>query len=65
LTGSSQYVDEIEKKIERQVEFRGQGRPGNQKNKSVPFFSLPQVFSRTGIIRQEDRTALQIPEACL
>jgi putative transposase len=26
-TGSSQYVDEIEKKIERRVEFRGQGRP--------------------------------------
>jgi putative transposase len=28
LTGSSQYVDEIEKKIERRVEFRGQGRSG-------------------------------------
>jgi hypothetical protein len=27
-TDRSQYVDEIEKKIERQVEFRGQGRPG-------------------------------------
>jgi hypothetical protein len=26
-TDRSQYVDEIEKKIERQVEFRGQGRP--------------------------------------
>jgi hypothetical protein len=27
LTDRSQYVDEIEKKIERQVEFRVQGRP--------------------------------------
>ena len=27
LTGSSRFVDEIEKKIARRVEFRGQGRP--------------------------------------
>jgi putative transposase len=27
LTGSSGFVDEIEKKIARQVEFCGQGRP--------------------------------------
>jgi hypothetical protein len=38
LTGSSQYVDEIEKKIERRVEFGGKEDRENQKNKSVPFF---------------------------
>lgn len=27
LTGSPRFVDEIEKKIERRVEFRGPGRP--------------------------------------
>ena len=27
LTGSSRFVDEIEKKIARRVEFRGRGRP--------------------------------------
>ena len=27
LTGSSRFVDEIEKKIARRVKFRGQGRP--------------------------------------
>jgi putative transposase len=27
LTGSARFVEEIEQKIERRVEFRGQGRP--------------------------------------
>jgi len=27
LTGSLRFVDEIEKKFERRVEFRGPGRP--------------------------------------
>lgn len=27
LTGSKKFVDEVERKIERRVEFRGQGRP--------------------------------------
>jgi putative transposase len=27
LTGSSRFIDEIEQKIERRIEFRGQGRP--------------------------------------
>jgi len=27
LTGSERFVDEIEEKIERRVEFRGHGRP--------------------------------------
>jgi len=27
LTGSSRFVEEIENKIEKRVEFRGQGRP--------------------------------------
>ena len=31
LTGSSSFVDEIEKKIARRVEFRGQGRPRKMK----------------------------------
>jgi putative transposase len=31
LTGSSRFVDEIEKKIAKRVEFRGQGRPRNTK----------------------------------
>ena len=31
LTGSMRFVDEIEKKIARRVEFRGQGRPGKTK----------------------------------
>jgi len=31
LTGSSRFVDEIEKKIERRVEFRGRGRPKKTK----------------------------------
>jgi hypothetical protein len=29
LTGSLRFVDEIEKKIERRVEFREPGRPRN------------------------------------
>jgi len=28
LTGSTRFVDEVEEKINRRVEFRGQGRPG-------------------------------------
>lgn len=28
LTGSARFVDEVEEKIKRRVEFRGQGRPG-------------------------------------
>jgi len=45
LTGSSQYVDEIEKKIERQVEFRGQGRPRkSEKINLSPFFSFQIVI---------------------
>jgi putative transposase len=28
LTGSARFVDEVEAKIKRRVEFRGQGRPG-------------------------------------
>ena len=31
LTGSSRFVEEIEHKIERRVEFRGQGRPRKTK----------------------------------
>jgi putative transposase len=31
LTGSSRFVDEIEKRIERRVEFRGRGRPRKTK----------------------------------
>jgi len=37
LTGSARFVDEIARKIERRVEFRGPGRPKKEKNKSVPF----------------------------
>lgn len=37
LTGSSQFIEEVVKKIGRRVEFRGQGRP-KRENKSVPFF---------------------------
>jgi len=37
LTGTLKFVDEIEAKIARRVEFRGQGRPSKTKNKSVPF----------------------------
>lgn len=36
LTGGNIFVDEVEKIVERRVEFRGQGRP---KNKSVPFYT--------------------------
>jgi len=32
LTGSSRFIDEIEKKIERRIEFRGQGRPKKVEN---------------------------------
>ena len=28
LTGSARFVDEVEEKIKRRLEFRGQGRPG-------------------------------------
>ncbi len=31
LTGSKRFVDEIERKIERRVEFRGQGRPRKER----------------------------------
>lgn len=31
LTGSKSFVDEIERKIERRVEFRGQGRPRKER----------------------------------
>ena len=31
LTGSARFVEEIEQKIERRVEFRGQGRPRKSK----------------------------------
>ncbi|MBU1184655.1 MAG: transposase, partial [Proteobacteria bacterium] len=39
LTGSPRFVDEIEKKIERRVEFRGPGRPRKvEKINLSPFF---------------------------
>jgi hypothetical protein len=38
-------VDEIEKKIERRVEFRGQGRPGKS-DKNLSPFSLFQKCVR-------------------
>jgi len=42
LTGSSQYVDEIEKKLERGWNFGGKEDRENQKNKSVPFLRVSE-----------------------
>ena len=39
LTGSPRFVDEIEKKIERRVEFRGPGRPRKVEKYICPLFS--------------------------
>jgi len=49
LTGSSRFVDEVEKRLEQRIEQRGHGRPGvwkeiTCKNKSIPFSSHPSVY---------------------
>jgi putative transposase len=38
LTGGKRFVDEIEAKIERRVEFRGQGRPKKVDKKNLSPF---------------------------
>lgn len=38
LTGGTRFVDEIEQKLNKRIELRGQGRPRKTKNRSVPFF---------------------------
>jgi putative transposase len=47
LTGGAHFVDEIARKVERRVEFRGQGRPKKAKNKSVPIYVRPHLRSFT------------------
>ena len=36
LTGTNRFIEEVAGKIGRRIEFRGQGRPKREKNKSVP-----------------------------
>ena len=43
LTGSLRFVDEIEKKIERRVEFRGPGRPRKVEKKICLLFPCSKL----------------------